>query len=172
MVLSPPEWSIEKHHCFPVQHRRAVMQTLLAHNRAGTLLSTVPKDVLLHEILPKVEYNAFTHAMMASDLAALASEAERAERADEQADVDTEDDESEGDYEEENDEVLPMQEETGDASAEEDLEADEAEMGADARMTEATSSSYPSSNQMIEVHGGAAGSPAGLRSRCRLLRCL
>ena len=57
--IEAPVWSPDCHERFPASHRAAVCAVLLAHQRDGTLLGSLPKEILLQELLPKVGYHAF-----------------------------------------------------------------------------------------------------------------
>jgi len=57
--LAPPEWSVASHDRFPATHRAAVRTVLLVHRRSTSLLSYLPKEMILQELLPKLAYTAF-----------------------------------------------------------------------------------------------------------------
>jgi hypothetical protein len=59
LSLEPPVWSPASHSRFPRAHRDAVAATLLVHAHEGTLLSTLPKELLIEVLLPKLTYAAF-----------------------------------------------------------------------------------------------------------------
>lgn len=71
--LVPPRWSIEDHSSFPPKYRAAVNTLLLVHAREGSLLSLLPKDLLLEDIFPLLPYAAF--AERASSLEAEGTDA-------------------------------------------------------------------------------------------------
>ena len=47
---------------FDTAHKDAVYTALLMHNREDTLFSTLPKEVLLQELLPHLPYGSFPRA--------------------------------------------------------------------------------------------------------------
>ncbi len=60
--LIAPLWSPEEHLRFDTAHKDAVYTALLMHNREDTLFSTLPKEVLLQELLPHLPYGSFPRA--------------------------------------------------------------------------------------------------------------
>jgi len=63
--LTPPIWSTANYDRFPSAHRAAVRTLLLIHAKNDSLLSTLPKDVLLHELLPQLGYSSFATVQVA-----------------------------------------------------------------------------------------------------------
>lgn len=63
--LAPPSWCTANYDRFPSAHRAAVRTLLLIHAKADSLLSTLPKDVLLHEVLPQLGYSSFAAVQVA-----------------------------------------------------------------------------------------------------------
>jgi len=57
--FEPPGWSVTSHERFPAAHRAAVRAVLLVHQRSSSLLSCLPKEVVLQQLLPKLAYSAF-----------------------------------------------------------------------------------------------------------------
>jgi hypothetical protein len=66
--IAPPKWTPETHPLFPRAHRDAVRALLLAHNNPSSLISSLPRDLLLFELLPQLSYTAFGPATSPQDL--------------------------------------------------------------------------------------------------------
>lgn len=102
--LEAPCWTTETYVRFPAAHRAAVCATLLVHNRSESLLSSLPKELLVQEILPKVPYNSFAPSEASNDSVPIGQEGEvTQEQAVREADdsSDASDDSSDGEAERE-----------------------------------------------------------------------
>ena len=66
--LEAPVWHPTNHARFPAAHRAAVRTVLLVHQWEGSLLSQLPRELLLQELLPKLEYSAFAPTTAPDDL--------------------------------------------------------------------------------------------------------
>ena len=161
--LAPPEWSVETHARFPAAHRRAVRAALLVHANAASELSRVPHELLLQEILPKLEYAAFGPAAIpdvqaageeeeaATVAEAVEAEEEAAVEAERAGDVVVSGDENDGEEEEE-------EEEEEDTADDDDAEA--------AAPPPLSSSSSRTSTTAFRAPGMLG------RAAYRMLRCL
>jgi len=81
--IAAPTWCPENDECFPPAHRSAVRTLLLIHNQPDSQLSTLPKELILQELLPKLKYDSFasTSASQAKQWLESGSQAELSEQA-------------------------------------------------------------------------------------------
>jgi len=102
--LEAPHWTPETYVRFPAAHRAAIRATLLVHNRSESWLSSLPKELVVQEILPKVPYNSFAPSEASNDSVPIGQEGEvTQEQAVREADdsSDASDDSSDGEAERE-----------------------------------------------------------------------
>ena len=93
--LEPPVWSFDSHARFPPAHRAAVRELLLVHSRDSSLLASLPKDLLMQELLPKIPYSAFAPSAPPEELLDADDDAEIADAAATDDDDDEEEEEEE-----------------------------------------------------------------------------
>ena len=164
--IEPPSWSVETHERFPVAHRQAVVAALLVHQHGDSLLSKLPKEVLVQEILPKLEYAAFGPLHTAPDDVAVA-------RAEEDAiGVAAAASRVDGEGEEAEDEEAEAEEEPEDDDGTSEMASEGEDVDEPAQPAQAVAASSSASSSTRASRSSTSRPPVLTRAAMRLLRCL